>query len=114
MDNLFPIPFTERRIGLDPILGILPVIGDTVAFLMIFYLYAEAYNLEAPPKLYVYMLINYLIGYVLGSIPLIGIAFDVLWKATERNVDLVQDMIDERAAERNGGTDPTDDAIAGS
>jgi len=108
MDRLIKIPYVDRRIGIDPLLGIAPLLGDAIAATMILYLWAEAYNLDAPPLLYLKMLGNYAIDFVFGSIPVIGVVLDWLWAASDRNVDLIQEMIADRAAERAaaGGTVP--------
>lgn len=109
MDGLIRIPYTDRRIGVDPLVGIAPVLGDALAFLMIFYLYAEAYNLDAPLGLYVKMFGNYAIDFVIGSVPVIGVVFDMMWPASERNVDLIQAMIADRAEQRVMGEESIPD-----
>lgn len=100
LDDMIRIPYTQRRVGLDPLLGIAPVVGDAIPVLFIFYQYAEAFNLDAPRGMYLRMLFNHGVDFVFGSIPLIGVVFDALWKASDRNVDLLEDLIAERAAER--------------
>lgn len=100
-DDLFRIPFTDWRFGVDPILGILPVIGDAVGFLTTGYLFVEAWLLDMPRNIYVRMLFNLLVDFIFGSIPIIGTIFDVFWKANDRNVRILETHLRERAERRH-------------
>jgi hypothetical protein len=90
LDDSLRLPGTKRRIGLDPILGLVPVVGDTVGLLLSGYIVFEARRLGVPRSLLGRMLANVAIETLVGSIPLLGDAFDAGWKANLRNVALLE------------------------
>lgn len=85
LDSAIRIPGTNYRVGLDPILGVLPVAGDAVAAALSLYPVAEAYRLGAPKRTLLWMLGLVAVDAVIGSVPLVGGVFDALWKANEWN-----------------------------
>jgi len=90
LDSAVEIPGTRIRIGLDPILGLLPGIGDATATAASAYVVAEAAALGAPRATLARMVLNLLVDALLGSIPLVGDAFDAVWRANDRNVRLLE------------------------
>ncbi|WP_121822399.1 DUF4112 domain-containing protein [Halostella salina] len=94
LDDAIRIPGTDFRIGLDPIVGALPVAGDSVMSLVSLYVVLEAVNLGASTTLVARMLLNVAIDATIGSIPLLGTVFDAVWKANRRNVRLVERHVD--------------------
>lgn len=103
LDSAIPIPGTNRRIGLDPILGLLPVAGDLPAAAVSAYIVAEAAALGAPRETVARMVLNLVVDAVFGSIPLVGDVFDAAWKANRRNVRLFEARrADPSGAERDG------------
>ena len=96
LDESIPIPGLGFRIGLDPLLGVLPVAGDLVTGVLSLYIVAEAVRLDVSTDTLVKMVLNITADVVIGSIPLVGDLFDAAWKANVRNVDLVVDDL-ERA-----------------
>ena len=86
LDEAFRVPGTDFRIGLDPIIGILPVAGDSVAAILSLYPVLEAYRLDAPLRTLVWMLLLVGVDALIGSIPVLGPLFDAVWKANEWNV----------------------------
>jgi len=94
LDDAVRVPGTDFRVGLDPIVGILPVAGDSVMSLVSLYVVLEAVNLGASTGLVARMLINVAIDATIGSIPLLGTVFDAAWKANRRNVRLVERHLD--------------------
>lgn len=94
LDDAIRIPGTDFRVGLDPIVGALPVAGDSVTSLISLYVVLEAVNLGASTSLVARMLGNVLIDAVIGSIPVLGTVFDAAWKANRRNVRLVERHVD--------------------
>jgi len=86
MDEAFRVPGTDYRIGLDPILGILPVVGDGVAALFSLYIVAEAAVAGVPQRTLLRMLAVVAVDAVVGSIPVLGPVFDAAWKANRWNV----------------------------
>jgi len=100
MDQSIKLPVIGYRIGLDPILGILPVGGDSVAALASLYIVLEAVNLGAPPKTLLAMLALLAVDLVVGSVPVLGTVFDAVWKANTWNVRLLERHVERQAAER--------------
>ena len=98
LDDSIPVPGTDYRIGLDPILGLLPGVGDLPATGVSAYIVLEAARLGAPRETIVRMLFNLVLDATLGSIPVIGDVFDAAWKANVRNVALLESRTGEPAA----------------
>lgn len=97
-DDRFRLPGTDRRFGLDGLLGLIPGIGDTATGAVSLYLAAEAWRLGMPVSTILRMFVNVGIDTVLGSIPLVGDLFDFAWKANQKNVRLVLDHLERRNA----------------
>jgi hypothetical protein len=91
------------RIGIDPIIGLLPGIGDFVAMSISFYLVYEAARLGLPTMVLIRMSTNVLIETLVGEIPILGDIFDAVWKANMRNARLVEKHYNPAAPERSGG-----------
>ena len=90
MDSAFTIPGTSIRFGLDPLIGLLPGIGDTISLLISGYIVRRAHELGAPPHLKARMLFNIFMDWLIGIVPFAGDIFDIGWKANRRNVDLLK------------------------
>jgi len=95
LDNSIPIPGLDTRIGLDPLLGLFPGIGDTLGALLSSYILAAAARLGAPKSVLLKMAFNIAVDAVLGTFPLLGDLFDMAWKANHRNVRLLGDYLDQ-------------------
>lgn len=98
LDEAFRIPGTNYRIGIDPILGILPVAGDAIPTALSFYPIVEAYRVDAPTSMLAKMATLVAIDAVVGSIPVIGTLFDAVWKANMWNLRMLERHIEERSA----------------
>jgi len=92
-DSQFSIPFTGIRFGVDPILGLLPVIGDFIGLLLALPVLTEAARIGAPAALKRKMIRNIIIDAVIGLVPILGDFFDVYWKANTRNTTLLRNWI---------------------
>jgi len=90
LDEAVEIPVLNYRVGLDPILGILPVGGDAVAAAVSLYIVAEGARMGASEGTVMKMVFNVLVDAVVGSIPVLGTLVDAVWKANERNVALLE------------------------
>ncbi len=90
LDNAIPIPGTGYRIGIDPILGLLPGGGDTVAGALGAYIVVEAAQMGLPRKIIWQMVGNIVFDAVVGIVPLLGDLFDIAWKANVRNIALLE------------------------
>lgn len=95
LDEAFRVPGTNYRVGLDPILGILPGAGDAVAAAISLYPIIEAYRFGASKLTLARMLALVGIDMVVGSIPLIGPVFDAVWKANKWNLASLERHIQE-------------------
>jgi hypothetical protein len=103
MDGAFVIPGTTIRFGLDGIIGLIPVAGDLLAGLVSTYLIWEAKQLGAPRWLIARMLANAFLDTAVGSVPVLGDAFDVLFRANMKNMALLRRYL-ERKGYRMGKT----------
>jgi hypothetical protein len=90
MDDFIRIPGTNIRIGLDPILGLFPVLGDMVASLVGVAIMGEAGRRGVSRMVLVTMALNILANAAVGSIPIVGDLFSVWFKSNRRNHDLLQ------------------------
>ena len=99
LDNAFEIPGTRYRIGLDPLIGLIPVIGDLIAFLIGSYIVVLASRLGVPRVVLWRMWLNLGIDLAVGAVPIVGDTLDVLWKANAMNARLL-----DRALENPRGT----------
>jgi hypothetical protein len=85
------IPIGGRwRIGVDPILGLLPGIGDWIGAILSLYVVYESARLGAPAHLLARMGGNILLESVIGTVPLVGDLFDFAWQANARNLALIE------------------------
>ncbi|KTG30442.1 DUF4112 domain-containing protein [Haloferax profundi] len=99
LDNAIEIPGTNYRIGLDPILGFIPGVGDTVGSALSAYILVEAAMMGVPRATLARMFGNVLLDATVGSFPVVGDVFDAAWKANARNVRLIEDRYGELSGE---------------
>ena len=90
MDSAFAVPGTSVRMGLDALLGIIPVAGDLLGQLISSYLIWEAKRLGVSRFTLWRMVANSAIDTVTGFIPVAGDAFDVAFRANSRNLALLE------------------------
>ena len=90
LDNQFQIPGTTIRFGLDSILGLLPLVGDSASALPAIYLIHRARQLGVPKSVVAQMAANLVVDFAIGAIPLFGDLFDITFKANRRNIALLQ------------------------
>ncbi|UCG97067.1 MAG: DUF4112 domain-containing protein [Burkholderiales bacterium] len=95
MDGLFEIPVLGRRVGLDALIGVVPVAGDLVSAGVGLYLAFEARQLGASRWLQARMIGNLLLDFLVGAVPVLGDFFDVLFRAHQRNLSLLQRELGE-------------------
>ena len=93
LDTAFVLPGTNIRFGVDAAIGLVPGIGDTITTLMSLYIVHEAHQLGAPRHLIVRMLGNVALDGLVGAVPVLGDAFDVMWKSNRRNMRLLQQWL---------------------
>ena len=90
LDNAVAIPGTNYRVGIDPLLGLLPGGGDTLGAILSAYIVLQAAQLGAPRPTLVRMVWNILLDSLVGTIPLLGDFVDVAWKANTKNMALLE------------------------
>lgn len=90
LDSAFVVPGTQYRIGLDPVLGLIPVIGDLATPLFAIAILWQARELAVPRVVQLRMIFNVAIDAFLGAVPLLGDLFDFAWKANNMNLALLE------------------------
>lgn len=96
MDRAFTIPGTNIRFGVDSIVGLIPVVGDTLSVAVSGYIYSFAKRAGVPWHKRMQMLWNIFIDWFIGLIPLVGDIFDVGFKANSKNVDIITTHVHNR------------------
>ena len=90
MDSRFRVPGTGLRFGLESIAGLVPVGGDALGFVASAGLVLTMARHGASPRLVALMLVNVAVDAFVGAIPVLGDLFDVVYKANDRNVRLLE------------------------
>ncbi len=88
LDDLVAVPGTSHRIGLDPVIGLIPIVGDAVSGVVGFWLIAEATRFGVPRVVVARMVLNTTADLILGFIPVVGDLFDVVSRSNARNLAL--------------------------
>ena len=97
-DSSIGLPFTRFKIGVEAIIGLVPGIGDLAGLAMSGYVLLEAQRAGASSKVKRQMLRNIGIDFVGGLIPVVGDAFDAVYKANTRNTRLLRNYLNEQLA----------------
>lgn len=100
MDEFLRVPGTRFRIGLDPLIGLVPGLGDTASALVSALALIQAARRGVPKILLARMSVNILVNEVVGIIPVLGDAFSFWFKSNARNYKLLQQHIDRPARSR--------------
>ena len=90
MDSQFRLPGTRFRFGLDPVLGLVPIVGDLSTTLVSVALLVTMLRHGASGAVAVRMALNILIDSIVGAVPILGNIFDFTFKSNERNVALLR------------------------
>ncbi len=96
LDELTKIPGTNQKIGIDAIIGVIPILGDFIGVVFSTYIMYSGIKMGVSSKVVTKMAANIAIEFIIGWIPIIGDVFDVLWKANKRNVELIEDATAEK------------------
>lgn len=98
LDDIFQIPGTKIRFGLDPIVGLVPGLGDVITGLLSFLIVFTGWRRGLSKVTVMRMVANIAIDTLLGSIPVFGDVFDTVWKSNRMNYKLlVRDHGGQRA-----------------
>jgi hypothetical protein len=90
LDSQFTIPGTKIKFGIDPIMSLFPVIGDLITYIISALLIYMMYNHGASRNVVIKMMLNSTLDAVIGSVPVIGTIFDVVYRSNDRNVKLLK------------------------
>lgn len=89
MDELIAVPNTKFKFGLDPIIGLIPGIGDTASAIVSALVLIQGARRGLPKILLARMSLNILINEIVGIIPGLGDAFSFWFKSNKRNYELL-------------------------
>ena len=90
LDDLIRVPGTKIGIGLDPVIGLIPGLGDVIGGAMSGYILLVAAKEGVPTSVLTRMLGNIALDSLVGVVPLVGDLFDVGVKSNRRNIDLLE------------------------
>ena len=99
LERSFRIPGVNYPVGLDAIAGLIPVVGDLLTAAMGAYIVWEARNLGIPRWKIWKMGANVAFDTAVGAIPLVGDAFDVLFRSNTRNLKIIRKHLDKHHPE---------------
>jgi hypothetical protein len=102
LDSRFQVPGTGIRFGWDPIIGLIPGIGDLITPLFSLATVVTAVQLDVPRVVQVRMAMNVLIDAAIGFVPFLGDLFDVAWKSNLMNMRLLEEHAYEERDPRPG------------
>lgn len=94
LEGVFALPGTSRKVGLDALVGLVPVAGDIVAAALGMYLVWEARNLGMSKWQLARMTANVGIDTALGAIPIAGDLFDFVFRSNSRNLRIIRRHLD--------------------
>ena len=93
LDEAFTVPGTERKIGIDPIIGLIPGGGDLIGGVLSIYIMYAGIGMGVSRAVIIRMFGNVALEFVIGCIPIIGDLFDATWKSNQRNVKLIENSV---------------------
>ncbi|BAZ16437.1 hypothetical protein NIES4071_83140 [Calothrix sp. NIES-4071] len=99
-DRSLGVPGTSFKVGLESLVGLLPVGGDFIGILMSVYIVFQAIQFKLPKTVLAKMIFNIVIDGAVGSIPILGDIFDTTWKANTKNVNLLEAHVREPVKSR--------------
>lgn len=96
MDSIVLIPGTNVRLGVDALLGLIPVVGDIVSQAIASYIIWEARRMGVSRWTMARMIGNSLVDMTIGAVPVVGDAFDVAFRANLKNLALLKADLERR------------------
>jgi uncharacterized protein DUF4112 len=90
LDDAFRVPGTRLRFGWDPIVGMVPWLGDALTAVLSCAIVVQAHHMRVPRVVQLRMLGNLAIDMVVGALPLVGDVADAVWKSNTRNMALLE------------------------
>jgi hypothetical protein len=104
LDDIARIPGTNVRVGLDPIIGLVPFLGDITSGVVSAWIVVEAARFRLPPVVLVRMIMYAVLDFAIGLIPFLGDLFDLGFKANTRNLALFHRHATDPGASTAGST----------
>ena len=104
LDTAITIPGTRFRIGLDPLLGLIPGVGDLAGVLLSASILVAAARLRVPVPVLIRMGFNIGLEALIGTVPILGDLFDAGWRANTRNVSLIETHLANPLASGRAGS----------
>lgn len=101
LDDLVTVPGTSRRVGVEPVVGLIPGAGDVVSAAVGIWLVVEATRFHLPPSVIGRMVLNTLVDLVVGIVPFAGDLFDFVFKSNTRNLELFRRYASDPGASTN-------------
>jgi hypothetical protein len=102
MDSLVAIPGTNVRLGIDAVIGLIPVAGDLVSQAISAYLIWEARKLGVSGFTIARMIANTLLDTAIGAVPIVGDAYDVAFRANMKNLRLLHRHLEKQGRPVSG------------
>lgn len=102
LDELIEVPGTSIKVGLDPVIGLIPVAGDALSALAGGWVILEASRFGLPRVILARMVVNLALDLGIGAIPLLGDAYDLVFRSNSRNLDLFRKHALDPAASTRG------------
>ena len=90
LDDAFRVPGTSLRFGWDPIVGLVPWLGDALTAVLSCAIVVQAHHMRVPRVVQLRMIGNLAIDMVVGVLPLVGDVADAFWKSNTRNMALLE------------------------
>ncbi|MFP5248140.1 MAG: DUF4112 domain-containing protein [Thermoanaerobaculia bacterium] len=100
MDEAFPVPGTNIRVGLDAVLGLIPGIGDVIGGVLSSWIIAGALRHRVPGRIILLMIFHVAVDLLFGAVPVAGDVFDFLYEENMKNMRLLEQHRDRRRPPR--------------
>jgi cobalamin synthase len=94
LDSSIPLPGTRFTIGLEALIGLVPVVGDLIGVALSSYILHEARTLGVSRAVLLRMALNVAVEGIVGLVPFAGDVFDAAFKANQRNVRLLNEWVE--------------------
>lgn len=98
LDSAYTLPGTRIRIGLDPLIGLIPGAGDAVTTALSAYVVYEAHRAGLPARAMLRMVVNIVIDLIISMVPIFGDIGDIFWRANQRNLVIFDDYLAQRSS----------------
>jgi hypothetical protein len=95
LERAFTVPGTRQGVGIDAIVGLIPVAGDVIGAALGLYLVWEARNLGMSKFQLARMMANVGFDTAIGAIPIAGDVFDFAFRSNSRNLKMIRKHLDK-------------------